>query len=107
MLSRCFKKGSLLRLNSSSSRNISVVSKNTNRDYLFTPQAIQFLDTFVEKHKNTHEQLLEDRKLPTEYDFRNDTKWIRDDSSWSGPTIPDDLKCRHVEITDLVIIVVW
>ena len=99
MLSRCFKKGSLLRLNSSSSRNISVVSKNTNRDYLFTPQAIQFLDTFVEKHKNTHEQLLEDRKLPTEYDFRNDTKWIRDDSSWSGPTIPDDLKCRHVEIT--------
>ena len=53
----------------------------------------------LEKHKKNHEQLLQDRKLPNEYDFRNDTKWIRDDTTWSGPSIPDDLKCRHVEIT--------
>ena len=98
MLSRCFKKVSLLRLNSTS-RNISVLSKNTDREYLFSSGALQFLDTFVENHKENHVKLLQNRKNYNVYDFRNDTKWIRDDSSWSGPTIPDDLKCRHVEIT--------
>ena len=98
MLSRCFKKVSLLRLNSTS-RNISVLSKNTDREYLFSSGALKFLDTFIENHKENHVKLLENRKLPSEYDFRKDTEWIRDDNTWSGPTIPDDLKCRHVEIT--------
>ena len=96
MLSRNFKRVCLV---NSNSRPISVLSKNVDREYLFSPGAVQFLDTFIENHKNNHKKLLQDRQNPIVYEFREDTQWIRDDSTWSGPNIPDDLKCRHVEIT--------
>ena len=80
-------------------RTITVLNKDANKEYLFTPSALTYLDTFISKHKDYHKQLLGERTKSTTYDFRKDTQWIRDDSTWSGATIPDDLKCRHVEIT--------
>ena len=86
-------------LNNFSRRTITVLNKDVNREYLFTPGALTYLDTFISNHKDYHKQLLSERNKNTTYDFRKDTQWIRDDSSWSGASLPDDLKCRHVEIT--------
>ena len=44
--------------------------------------------------------MLSDREKNTVVsEFREDTKWIREDREWTGPSIPQDLQCRHVEIT--------
>ena len=80
-------------------RNISIISKSKNNDYLFTPGAIHFLDKLISKHKNKHLKLLQDRSNNVVNDFRDDTICIRDDLSWKGASIPEDLKCRHVELT--------
>ena len=39
------------------------------------------------------------RKKVQNLDFRADTAWIRNDTSWRGPKIPHELEKRHVEIT--------
>jgi len=80
-------------------RYISILGKNHKTSYLFNNGAIKFLDEFIEKHKNSHDQLLNHRKNKTKFGFRDDTTWIRSDPAWSGSIIPDDLKRRHVEIT--------
>jgi malate synthase A len=81
-------------------RNVSVLSKSSGRDYLFTPGALSFLDTVSSKHSESHRKLLSDRKNNTVVsEFRDDTKWIREDREWTGPSIPQDLQTRHVEIT--------
>lgn len=80
-------------------RNISIISKSKTMEHLFTPGALQFLDTLISKHKDHHYKLVQNRSNNIVNDFREDTVCIREDLSWKGPSIPDDLKCRHVELT--------
>ena len=94
-----FRISKRISLNNFNRRTITVLNKDANREYLFIPGALTYLDTFISKHKNYHKELLSERNKNTTYDFRKDTQWIREDSTWSGASIPDDLKCRHVEIT--------
>ena len=80
-------------------RNITILSSNSNREYLLSGGALNYIEEVVSKHKEHHKKLLTDRITNTTFNFREDTQWIRNDSTWSGPSIPDDLQCRHVEIT--------
>lgn len=75
--------------------------------YLFNNEVLTLLDNTMNKFKDRHNNLLEQRKstLSDIYkktlalNFRSDTLDIRKDKTWTGSSIPDDLQCRHVEIT--------
>ena len=55
------------------------------------------------KHKNILEKrkstLTDIYKKTLALNFRKDTLDIRKDKTWTGASIPNDLLCRHVEIT--------
>ena len=99
MITRLLRRNYSLIKSKINRRNITVLSNSLERDYLFTPGALSFLYTLVSKHSSRHRQLLVNRQNNVVSDFREDTKWIREDKTWTGPHIPNDLKCRHVEIT--------
>ena len=70
--------------------------------YLLTPHCLEFLTSLNNDFNEEHTSLLEDRKLRLEnndYDFRLDTKHIRDDHIWKATKLPVALQCRHVELT--------
>ena len=87
--------------------------KSTFRDvepkyqYLMNNEVLNLLDNTMIQFKDRHNNILEKRKstLTDIYkktlalNFRKDTLDIRKDKTWTGASIPNDLLCRHVEIT--------
>lgn len=66
--------------------------------YMFDHDTKQFIDHFINKNKESHKYLLNNRY--NKFGFREDTKYIRDDNQWkSNNIIPDNLLKRHCEIT--------
>ena len=87
-------------INKTSYRTINILSINPENKYLFNKGSIGFLNEFINSNIETHNNLLINRKTNNnQFSFREDTKWIRDDKSWYGSSIPEDLQKRHVEIT--------
>jgi len=103
---RAIRNNTIKKVTKSFTRDINILSVKPENKYLFNKGSISFLDKFINKNIDSHNNLLNNRKieLNNRYNgiplgFRSDTKWIRDDEKWKGSIIPDDLKKRHVEIT--------
>ena len=64
MLFKNFRKYTISKFNR---RNITILSSNSNREYLFSGGALNYLEEVVSKHKEHHKQLLSDRITNTTF----------------------------------------
>ena len=81
-------------------RNLHVTNSNVNFSKMLTPSSLDFLDKLNKNCIDDYNNCIELRKKNNNYNFREDTKSIREgDWSVDRSTIPENLSNRHVEIT--------
>ncbi|KAH8922564.1 putative malate synthase, glyoxysomal [Atractiella rhizophila] len=85
--------------------NVTAPVEGAHKEIL-TSEALEFLAKLHRTFNPTRLQLLESRKKEQErldkggvIDFLEETKWVREDGTWTGPPVAPGLEDRRVEIT--------
>ena len=92
-----FRKTNLKKIN----RNIHTLKYTNNVEKILSTSCINFIEKIYNNNINDYNNTMkirDDVNINKKYEFRNDTKNIRN-SLWKIEDIPNNLKRRHVEIT--------